>query len=108
MAVFTAKHRFARISPSKVEYVLDLIRGRRASEALNILEFHPRRGASLAKKVLASAIANAGLDVDVENLKVVDARVDRGPHMKRWRPAPRGMAHPILKRTSHITISVST
>jgi len=105
---FTATHRFARISPTKVQRVLELIRGRSASEALQILKFSKKRGAALAYKVLASAVANAGLDVDVEDLKVTEARVDRGPHIKRWRPVSRGMAHPILKRTSHIKISVST
>jgi len=105
---FTASHRFARISPTTVQRVLSLIRGKRAAEALQVLKFSKQRGAALAEKVLASAIANAGLDVDVEELKVVEARVDRGPHLKRWRPVSRGMSHPIIKRTSHIKISVST
>jgi large subunit ribosomal protein L22 len=104
---FVARHRYARVSPKKAKLVADLIRGKSASEALRILQFSDKRAAAFLHKVLSSAIANAGTSSTSENLRVSDARVDRGPTMKRWRPGPRGMVRPILKRTSHITIKVS-
>lgn len=105
--VFTAKHNYARIPPRKAGLVADLIRGKSVNEALRILKFTNKRAAYLMHKVLSSAVANAGLEVDSEKLKVIDARVDRGPMMKRWKAGPRGMVRPILKRSSHITIRVS-
>jgi len=102
-----AVYRFARISPSKVRLVADLIRGRDVQEATNILKFTPNRAASIVSKVLASAVANANeAEADVDNLYVLAAHVDQGPTMKRWQPKDRGKAYPILKRTSHITVVV--
>jgi large subunit ribosomal protein L22 len=86
---------------------MDLVRGRRAQDAMNILKFTPNRAAGMISKVLTSAVANANeAEADVDRLYVLDARVDEGPSMKRFQPKDRGRAHPILKRTSHITIVV--
>ncbi len=102
-----AKHRFARISARKARLIIDLIRGREVQDAVNILKFTPNRAAGMISKVLGSAIANANeAEANVENLIVSEARVDEGPTMKRFQPKDRGRAHPILKRTSHITVVV--
>jgi large subunit ribosomal protein L22 len=102
-----ATHRFARISPSKARLIIDLIRGRQVQEALNILKFTPNRAAGMISKVLTSAVANASeAEADVDGLVVQEARVDEGPRMKRFQPKDRGRAHPILKRTCHIVVSV--
>jgi large subunit ribosomal protein L22 len=102
-----AKHRFARISARKARLIIDLVRGRNAQEALNILKFTHNRSAGMISKILTSAVANANeAEADVDRLYVLDARVDEGPVMKRFQPKDRGRAHPILKRTSHITVVV--
>jgi large subunit ribosomal protein L22 len=100
-------YRFARISPSKVRPVINTIRGKDVQAALNILKFSPQRSAVMISKVLAAAVASANeAEADVEELKVVEARVDEGPRMKRIQPKDRGRAHPILKRFCHITVVV--
>lgn len=102
-----AKHRFARISPSKVRLITNLIKGKEVQDALNVLKFTPNRAAVMVGKVLTSAVANANeAEADVESLVVAQARVDSGPVMKRFQQKDRGRAHPILKRTSHITVVV--
>ena len=102
-----AKHRFARISARKARLVVDVIRGREVQEAMNLLEFMPHRAAVMIRKVLASAIASANeAEADTDALFVSEARIDEGPTMKRWQPKDRGRAHPILKRTSHIIVTV--
>jgi len=110
---FRASHRYARISPRKVRAVADLIRGRFADEALDILKYQPQRGARMLEKVLRSALGNAqdpdqnpGKTVRVDRLVVLDARVDGGPMFKRMRPRARGMAHTIRKRLSHIHVTL--
>ncbi len=104
---WTATHRFARIAPRKAMLIVDLIRGREVNEALNILKFTPNRAAVLVRKALTSAIASADeAEADVENLFVQKACVDTGPTMKRFIEKDRGRAHPILKRSSHITVAV--
>ena len=102
-----AVHRFARISPRKVKLMIDLIRGRDVQDALNVLKFMPQRAAVMVSQVLTSAVANANeAEAAVEKLYVETAKVDEGPTMKRFRPKDRGRAHPIMKRTSHITVVV--
>ena len=104
---YTAKHRFARISPRKARLVTDLIRGRHVNEALEILRFVNKRAAVMIDKVLRSAIADADeKEADVSRLYVAEAHVDEGPSSRRWRPKDRGRAHPIDKRTSHIVVTV--
>jgi len=102
-----ARHRYARISARKARLVADMIRGRDVQDALNILKFTPNRAAVMVSKVLTSAVANANeAEANVEGLYVDEAFVDEGPTIKRWRPKDRGRAHPIMKRTSHITVVV--
>jgi large subunit ribosomal protein L22 len=104
---YTSTHKMARISPLKVRPVVDLIRMKPFAEALNILETSKRRGAYFVKGCLKSAYANADQqEADVRSLIVTEAKVDSGPTIKRFQPKDRGRAHQILKRTSHITISV--
>ena len=110
---FEASHRHARISARKVRPLADLIRGKFADEALDILQYQPQRGARMLEKVLRSALGNAqdpdqnpGRTVNIQDLVVVDARVDNGPMFKRIRPRARGMAYVIQKRTSHIHVKL--
>ena len=110
---FKASHRFARISARKVRPLADMIRGKFADEALDILKYQPERGARMLEKVLQSALGNAqdpdqnpGKTVRVEQLVVIDARVDGGPMFKRMRPRARGMAHVVARRSAHIRITV--
>ncbi len=103
---FEAKHRYVRIAPRKARYVIDQIRGRHVDEALTILKYSKRRAAYFIRKVVDSAFANAqnNHDHDGSGLRVVEARIDPGPTMKRFMPRSMGRAYPILKRTSHIVI----
>jgi large subunit ribosomal protein L22 len=110
---FQATHRFARISARKVQPLADMIRHKPADEALALLRYQPQRGARLLERVIRSALGNAqdpdqnpGRTVNIEDLVVVDARVDRGPMFKRIRPRARGMAFVILRRTSHIHVEL--
>ena len=100
--------KYVRISPLKVNFICSEIRGKQVEEALAILKFTPKRGAKVLEKVLNSAIANAenNLNLDRDNLYVSAAYANDGPHMKRWRPKARGMAYPIIKRSSHIGVVV--
>jgi large subunit ribosomal protein L22 len=112
MSAFVAKHRFARITARKARLAADLIRGREVNQAIEILQFSPRRAAVFYLKVLKSAVANASQDegVDVNKLVVTDARADDGPllqHRLRWRPGPQGRLMPVRKRTSHLTVVVA-
>ena len=104
-----AKHRFARISAQKARLVADQIRGKQVGQALKLLEFSPKKAAVLFKKVLESAIANAEHNngADIDELKIATVMVDEGPHMKRWMARAKGRGAQILKRTSHITVTVA-
>lgn len=105
---YTASHRHARISATKVRPIAALIRGKRVDEALAILRFQPQRGARLLEKVLKSALGNAEDQraPNIGGLRVTQARVDGGPMFKRVRPRARGMAHVIKKRLAHIHIEI--
>ncbi len=100
--------KFVRLSPKKARFVADLVRGKKVDEAVNILKFSTNRAARIIKKVLDSAIANAenNQGADVDELKVTRILIDEGPRMKRIRPRAKGRADRIVKRTSHITITV--
>ncbi|MFP4183181.1 MAG: 50S ribosomal protein L22 [Halorhodospira sp.] len=104
-----AKLRFSRISPQKARLVADQIRGLPVDDALRTLEFSPRKGAKIVRKVLESAIANAEHNdgADIDELRVARICVDEGPTMKRIQPRAKGRANRILKRTSHITVAVA-
>lgn len=113
--MFQATHRFARISPRKVRPLADMIRGKYADEALDLLQYQPQRGARLLEKVIRSALGNAqdsdqtrDRTVDVEGLVVAEARIDNGPMFKRVRPRARGMAFMIKRRMAHIHIKLAT
>ena len=110
MAEAKAVLRYVRMTPRKVRMVIDLIRGRDVSEALTVLKYLPRAAAPVVEKVLNSAVANAGQQElgDPESLKVSQAYVDGGPVLKRFRARSMGRANPIHKRTSHVTIAVSS
>jgi len=104
---FTSEVMWHRGSPQKARLVADLVRGRPVEEALNLLSFSQKRAASNVRKALDAAIADAEQhEADLAELVVTESRVDEGPHIKRFQPKDRGRAHPILKRTSHITIGV--
>jgi large subunit ribosomal protein L22 len=107
---FKATHRYARISARKVRPLADLVRGKFADEALEILRYQPQRGARMLEKVIRSAMGNAQENaerpVNIENLVVVDCRVDGGPMFKRVRPRARGMAFMVLRRMSHIQVTL--
>ena len=108
---FVAKHRYARITQRKARLIADMIRGRGANEALDMLQFAPQRAAAFYLKVLRSAIANAGQneDVNLNRLYVSDCRADDGPMLNnrlRFRPGPQGRAMPFAKKTSHLTVKV--
>jgi large subunit ribosomal protein L22 len=102
--------KYIRIAPQKCQLVADLIRERYVGEALTILRFSKKKKASyVVEKVLRSAIANAqqkAPNIDVDNLYISKIFVNQGPQMKRFRAAPMGRAVRILKRTSHVHISL--
>ncbi len=104
-----AKLRHARLSAQKGRLVADQIRGLPVEQALNVLAFSNKKGAALMKKVLDSAIANAENNegADIDELRVSTVCVDEGPTMKRIRARAKGRAARILKRTSHITVTVA-
>jgi large subunit ribosomal protein L22 len=106
-----ASAKFARISPRKARMVIDLIRGRDASEALQLLQFTQKSGAPIVLKLIESAVANArqqspGTDVDA--LYVSKATADKGPnkHVRRWRPRAMGRATRVTKGVTHIVIEL--
>ena len=106
----TAKHRYCRMSARKVRLVMDLVRGRDVDDALSMLQFSKKRAGVFVGKVIKSAVAN--FNDQPENsgtrnaLYIAEARADEGPTIKRFQPKDRGKAHPIMKRTSHLVISV--
>jgi len=104
-----AKHKFARISAQKCRLVADQIRGESVEHALRTLTFSHKKAAVIVQKVLESAIANAenNAGADVDELKVAAITVDEGPTYKRMRAGAKGRGNRILKRTSHITVTVA-
>ena len=107
----TATHKFARTSARKARLIMDMIRGREVDDAIAILRFNKRRAGMLVEKVVKSAAANY---YDQETARgsgqliITEARADEGPTIKRFQPKDRGKAHPIMKRTSHLIVSVDT
>jgi large subunit ribosomal protein L22 len=105
-----AIQRYVRITPRKCNQVLETIRGQSVESATTTLQFMPKNGARIIQKVLKSAVANAlhvG-KVRLEDLYVKEAVVGAGPTLKRWLPRAQGRATPILKRTSHVSVTVAT
>ena len=97
------------ISAQKVRLVADQVRGKPVAEALDVLNFSTKKGAVLVKKTLESAIANAEHNegADVDDLRISEIFVNEGMTMKRIRPRAKGRADRILKRSCHITVTVS-
>jgi large subunit ribosomal protein L22 len=99
--------RYAKITPRKARRVVDLVKGKKAGEALISLRFMPYRGARFIEKILKSAMANAeqkNANVDTESMVISGAYVDQGPTMKRMEPRAMGRANVIKKRSCHITV----
>lgn len=101
-----AKLRYVRLSPQKTRLVVDMVRGKRIQEALNILKFSPQKAAAIVSKLVGSAVANAEQKgvADVDRLYVKAISVDMGPVLKRFIPRAQGRATKIRKPTSHITV----
>lgn len=109
--IAAASARFQRISPRKARMIINLVRGRDAGEALQLLDFTFKAGAPFVKKLIASAMANAKQkrpDVDADSLFISRCGVDKAPNsqMRRWRPRAQGRATKIQKGVSHITIEL--
>ncbi|OBK70528.1 50S ribosomal protein L22 [Mycobacterium sp. 1274761.0] len=106
----TAKARFVRVSATKARRVIDLVRGKPVSEALDILRWAPQAASEPVAKVIASAAANAQNNegLDPSTLVVATVYADEGPTAKRIRPRAQGRAFRIRKRTSHITVIVES
>ncbi|HWH25837.1 MAG TPA: 50S ribosomal protein L22 [Pseudolysinimonas sp.] len=110
-----ARVRHIRVTPMKARRIVDAVRGKQAVEALAILKFAPQAASEPVYKLVASAMANARVKADASNsyldeqdLVISKAYVDEGATLKRFRPRAQGRAFKILKRTSHITIVLST
>ena len=101
-----ASAKYIRVSPRKARLVVDLIRGKRVEEALNILSITPKASARIVEKLLKSAVANSSQDsnIDVDTLYINTIYVNEGPTLKRFRARAMGRVGRIRKRTSHITV----
>lgn len=101
-----AKTKYLAISPQKLRLVCDQVRGMGAEQAKVVLEYMPHKGARMISKTLASAIANAenNFDLDPENLFVSQIFADEGPRLRRFKAGARGRYKPRVKRTSHVTV----
>lgn len=108
-----AVRKYIRSSPRKIRPVVNVVRGQRVPEAINALNFLPQKVTDTVRRTILSAVHNL-MDkyqeerFDENELVVREIRVDEGPQFKRFRPAPRGRAQPILKRTAHLTVVVGT
>ncbi len=100
--------KYVRMSPIKLKPITDLVRGKGLKEALTILKFTPGKGSVLVEKVVKSAAANAenNHDMNVDKLYVAEVYAHQGPTLKRWRAGSQGRASIILKRSSHIGVTL--
>jgi len=100
--------RHARISARKARMVADLVRGKFVDEAMGLLQFTPKKGAGIIRKVVRSALGNAtqSTGVDEDKLYISKICVDEGPTAKRWTPRAMGRATRIRKRSSHIVVAL--
>lgn len=106
-----ARTRYVRSSPRKLRRVVELVRGRNVTDALDLLHFMPKKAARMIEKTLQSAVANlvhkeGPRNVNVDNLIITEAYIDGGPMAKRYQPGPMGRASRIRKRFSHITLYI--
>lgn len=101
--------RHARISPQKCRLVADMVRGQQVGQALAVLAYTPKKGARIVRKVLESAIANAeqNLGADIDELKISRIEVDAAPVVKRFHARAKGRGNRIVKRLSHIRVTVA-
>ncbi|GBC62662.1 50S ribosomal protein L22 [Desulfonema ishimotonii] len=100
--------RYARISPQKVRKVIGAVKGQPVERGLNMLKFMPQKGAGILEKIVRSAVANAEqMDIDVDSLAIRNIVADQGPTLKRFKARARGRGTRILKRTSHITVTLA-
>ncbi len=99
---------YVRMSPIKLKPVTNLVRGKNLGEALTILKFTPGKGAEIVEKVVKSAAANAenNFDMNVDKLYVAEVFAHQGPTLKRWRAGSQGRASVILKRSSHVGVTL--
>ncbi len=104
-----AVEKYIRISPKKARLVADIVRGQNAVSAMTTLKFTPKKAAGIISKAINSAVSNAVNNFGLvrEELVITKLTVDQGPSLKRFRPRSKGMASPLLKRTSHIIVVVS-
>ncbi|MBF0117592.1 MAG: 50S ribosomal protein L22 [Desulfobacterales bacterium] len=104
--VSRAVAKYIRISPRKVRYLVDAVKGKSVEQGLNILKFMPQKAAKLLDKVIRSAVANANQNekIDVDDLNISNVIVDTGPMLKRFAARARGRGTRILKKMSHITV----
>jgi large subunit ribosomal protein L22 len=100
--------KYVKMSPIKLQPVADLIRGKDLGDALNILKFTPGKGSEIVEKVVKSAAANAENNhlMNPDSLYVAEVYANKGPTMKRWRAGSKGRAFPILKRSSHVGVTL--
>ena len=99
--------KYVRMSPIKLKPVADLVRGKDVNEALTILKFTHVKVAEIVEKVVQSALANADVkEMDTDNLYVAEVYANQGPTMKRWRAGSQGRASIILKRSSHVGVTL--
>ena len=108
--VARASARYLRVSPRKARRIIDVVRGTKVTEALDVLRFDEHAASEDVYKVVASAVANAEHNqrLDRESLWISEAFVDEGPTLKRFRPRAQGRAYRIRKRTSHVTVVVES
>lgn len=100
--------KYVRMSPSKLKPIADLVRGKSLDEALTILKFTPGKGSEIFEKVVLSAAANAenNHEMNRDELYVAEIYANQGPTMKRWRAGAQGRASMILKRSSHVGVTL--
>ncbi len=105
-----ASARYLRVSPRKARRIIDIVRGTKATQALDVLKFDEHAASEDVYKVVASAVANAEHNqrLDPDTLWISEAYVDEGPTLKRFRPRAQGRAYRIRKRTSHVTVVVES
>jgi len=109
LPVVRASAKYVRVAPRKVRVVADQVRGRKIEEALALLRFSPRGASRDVQKLIESAAANAenNHDLDADDLRISEIRVDEGPTLRRWRPRARGRATRIEKKTSHLSVALT-
>jgi len=103
----TAYQKFIHQAPRKLRLVADALRGKKIDQALDILRLSPKRAAEVMHKIISQVKSNAiNNNISAETIVVKEIVVEEGPRIKRWRAVSRGMAHSIIKRTSHVKVAV--